>query len=231
MKAYGEWRYSSTILDLGTGWRRVVSFTPRPLYPEGKSPRYTLCSRLAGLPRHSGRCGEKKSLASVGNWTPAFQLVARRYTDWAIPTPHMSYHNSDKILFVAMVGGPVASLSPSSEGLWWLWRLNIHDGSVFNGVSKQPAEGCLLACLSDTLLSDEEKGVCRLCGPCSFSNKQSCVQGLPTWVADTSMEAQTPCGLNLLRRPLSWLILDRCDYYDYVDGYGLVQPLQSLLHI
>jgi hypothetical protein len=32
MKTYGEWRYGSTILDLGTRWRSVVSFTPLPLY-------------------------------------------------------------------------------------------------------------------------------------------------------------------------------------------------------
>jgi hypothetical protein len=32
----GEWRYSSTILDLGTRWRWVVSFMPWPLYPWGK---------------------------------------------------------------------------------------------------------------------------------------------------------------------------------------------------
>jgi hypothetical protein len=29
----GEWKYSSTILDRGTGWRGVVTFTPPPLYP------------------------------------------------------------------------------------------------------------------------------------------------------------------------------------------------------
>jgi hypothetical protein len=29
----GEWRYSSTILYLGTRWRWVVYFTPLPLYP------------------------------------------------------------------------------------------------------------------------------------------------------------------------------------------------------
>jgi hypothetical protein len=29
----GEWRHSSTILRLGTRWRWVVSFAPRPLYP------------------------------------------------------------------------------------------------------------------------------------------------------------------------------------------------------
>jgi hypothetical protein len=29
----GEWRYSSTFLDLGTRWRLVISSTPLPLYP------------------------------------------------------------------------------------------------------------------------------------------------------------------------------------------------------
>jgi hypothetical protein len=28
-----EWRYNSTIHDLSTRWRRVVSFMPRLLYP------------------------------------------------------------------------------------------------------------------------------------------------------------------------------------------------------
>jgi hypothetical protein len=39
MKTYGEWRYSSTFLDLGTRWRRVVSFTPLQLLPTGKELR------------------------------------------------------------------------------------------------------------------------------------------------------------------------------------------------
>jgi hypothetical protein len=34
----GEWRYSSTILDLGTRWKCVVSIKTRPLYPREKSP-------------------------------------------------------------------------------------------------------------------------------------------------------------------------------------------------
>jgi hypothetical protein len=34
----GEWRYSSTILHLGTRWRCVIGFTSRPLYPRGKIP-------------------------------------------------------------------------------------------------------------------------------------------------------------------------------------------------
>jgi hypothetical protein len=31
MKTYGKCRYSSTIIDLGTRWKCVISFTPRTL--------------------------------------------------------------------------------------------------------------------------------------------------------------------------------------------------------
>jgi hypothetical protein len=46
-------------LDLGTSWRWVVNFTPRPLYPQGKSPWYPLDRRLGGP---HGRRGEEKIL-------------------------------------------------------------------------------------------------------------------------------------------------------------------------
>jgi hypothetical protein len=39
MKSIGEWKYSSTNLDLCTRWRRVVSFKPQSLYLRGKVPR------------------------------------------------------------------------------------------------------------------------------------------------------------------------------------------------
>jgi hypothetical protein len=42
-------------LDLGTSWRKVVSFTPRPLYTRGKSPRYPLDRSLGGPQSRSGR--------------------------------------------------------------------------------------------------------------------------------------------------------------------------------
>jgi hypothetical protein len=48
------------ILDLGTRWRWVVSFTPRPLYPRGKSPWYPLDRRLGGPQSRYGRGGERK---------------------------------------------------------------------------------------------------------------------------------------------------------------------------
>jgi hypothetical protein len=53
----GEWRYGSTILNLGTKWRWVVRFTPRPLYSRGNSPWYPLDKKLIGPQSRSGRCG------------------------------------------------------------------------------------------------------------------------------------------------------------------------------
>jgi hypothetical protein len=57
-------------LDLGTSWRWVVSFTPRPLYPQGNSPRYPLDRRLDGPQSWSGRRGEDKILDPTGTRTP-----------------------------------------------------------------------------------------------------------------------------------------------------------------
>jgi hypothetical protein len=44
--------------DLGASWRSVVSSTPRPLCPRGKSPRYPLDRRLGGPQNRSGQRGE-----------------------------------------------------------------------------------------------------------------------------------------------------------------------------
>jgi hypothetical protein len=57
----GDWRYSSTILNLGNRWRWVVSFTPWPLYL-----RHPLDRRLGGPQRWSGCCGEEKNLVMPG---------------------------------------------------------------------------------------------------------------------------------------------------------------------
>jgi hypothetical protein len=75
-----EYRYSFTILDFGTGWRLVVSFTLLSLYSLGVSPRYRLDRRLGGPQRRSGFCGEEKC-CPAGNRTRAVQPVARRYTE------------------------------------------------------------------------------------------------------------------------------------------------------
>jgi hypothetical protein len=61
MKTYrGSGCTSPCILDLGTSWRRVVSFMHRPLYPRGKNPWYSLDRKLVGPQSRSGHIGEEK---------------------------------------------------------------------------------------------------------------------------------------------------------------------------
>jgi hypothetical protein len=57
------------IFNFAARWRGVVSFTPRSLYPQGKSPWYPLDRRLGGHQIRSGRSGEKKKshFAPAGN--------------------------------------------------------------------------------------------------------------------------------------------------------------------
>jgi hypothetical protein len=56
-------------LDLGTSWVLVVSFTPWPLYPRGKDPRYPLDRKLGGPQSRSGRCGAEKVLDPTRNFS------------------------------------------------------------------------------------------------------------------------------------------------------------------
>jgi hypothetical protein len=63
MKAYwGVEVYLHSFFDPGTRWRWVVSFTPRPLYPQGKTSWYPLDRRLGGPQSRSGRGGEESLL-------------------------------------------------------------------------------------------------------------------------------------------------------------------------
>jgi hypothetical protein len=81
MKAYcGSGGIATHILDLGTRWRRVVSFTPWPLYPQGKSPWYPLDRRLGGMQSWSGCSEEKISQLLPELEAPIIQPVAQCYT-------------------------------------------------------------------------------------------------------------------------------------------------------
>jgi hypothetical protein len=53
------------ILNLGTRWRRVISFTLRSLYPRKKSLRHPVDRRLGGLQSLSGRGGEETKIPSL----------------------------------------------------------------------------------------------------------------------------------------------------------------------
>jgi hypothetical protein len=69
------------ILGLGTRWRWVVGFTPRPLYPQGRSPWYPLYRRLGGPQSRSGRGGEEKNSQPMQGLEPQIiQTVAQCYT-------------------------------------------------------------------------------------------------------------------------------------------------------
>jgi hypothetical protein len=82
MKAYwGSGGITPRILDLGTRWRWVVSFTPQLIYPQGKSPWYPLDRRLGGPQNRSGRAGEEKNSQPLPGLEPQIiQPVAQRYT-------------------------------------------------------------------------------------------------------------------------------------------------------
>jgi hypothetical protein len=58
-----ESMYSSTILHFGNRLRWVASFTPRPLYPWGKSHRPPMNMRLDGFQSRSRRRGEEKNIS------------------------------------------------------------------------------------------------------------------------------------------------------------------------
>jgi hypothetical protein len=66
----GEWKYISIILDLGTRWRWVVRFIPRPLYRWGKSSRWA--------PEQV--CAVRISPVPWGNGSPAVQPRAHHCT-------------------------------------------------------------------------------------------------------------------------------------------------------
>jgi hypothetical protein len=70
-----EWRCSS-ILDVYTRWRCVVSLMPLPLYPQGRSLYCPLLRRLGGPQSWSGHWNRDKSLVPAGNRNTGLQPVA-----------------------------------------------------------------------------------------------------------------------------------------------------------
>jgi hypothetical protein len=71
----------------GTRWRWVVSFTPRPLYLQGKTPWYPLYRRLGGPQSRSGRGGEEKNSEppqGTEYWNPDRPTRSTALYHWAI---------------------------------------------------------------------------------------------------------------------------------------------------
>jgi hypothetical protein len=104
MKAY--WRSEGIaphILDLGTRWRWVVTFTSWPLYPQEKSSWYPLDRRLGG-PQSQTWWGEKYS-ALTGIQAPNHPAHSPVLCHWALPAHVYIYYafkfqnNISKICF------------------------------------------------------------------------------------------------------------------------------------
>jgi hypothetical protein len=116
----GEWRYSCTILNFGTGRSWVVSFTPRPFYTRGNSPLYPLDRRLGGSQSRYGRRGEETNLAPAGNRTPAVQPLSPSLYWLSYPGSHVKHVGVEN----CEEGGPI-----SEQGVWRirsdqeLWKL------------------------------------------------------------------------------------------------------------
>jgi hypothetical protein len=71
-----EWRYSTTILDLGTIWSSVVSFTPRQLYLRERAPGTHWIGGWVGPTARLDVMEKRKYLVPAGNRIPAVQAVA-----------------------------------------------------------------------------------------------------------------------------------------------------------
>jgi hypothetical protein len=62
------------ILNLGTSWIIVFSFTPRPLCSQEKSRQYQLNKTLGGTQSRSGRFGEDKNINPLPGFEPQISI-------------------------------------------------------------------------------------------------------------------------------------------------------------
>jgi hypothetical protein len=125
LRRTGEWRYSSTILDLGTCWRWAVSFTPRPLYPRECRRRYPLDRRLGGPQSRFGRCGEERNLVPL----KLTHLLHVNKTLRNVTMHSSSYGNSRADITNFMELSPsweTASCAATQELLVNLWNNKVH---------------------------------------------------------------------------------------------------------
>jgi hypothetical protein len=103
----------------------VVSFTVRPLYPEGKSPWYPLDRRPGGPQGRFGRGGIEKNSQPLAGLEPLIiQPVAQRYTNelsrlqWR-HIPCLLKHHPMKTYWVSGRTAPRINL-----GTTWRWVVN-----------------------------------------------------------------------------------------------------------
>jgi hypothetical protein len=114
-------------LNLGSSWRWVVSFTPLPLYPQGKNTRSSLNKRIAGLQSRCGRRGENSWPYRESNSDPSVvQPIVNRYPDYAIPGSHRVYVRCYNLLTQLSPSWEAASCAATQELSRILWNPKVH---------------------------------------------------------------------------------------------------------
>jgi hypothetical protein len=144
MKKYcGNRGIAPLILNLGNRWKWLVSFTPRPLYPQGKSPWHPLDRRLMG-PRAVLEAVVKKKIPSPRGEsyprTPTVQPIGQHYTDWAITAlatktyPCLTKHRDTETY-----GGDPGILNVCTR---WQWAVSFTPRPIYSqGKSRRYAFG------------------------------------------------------------------------------------------
>jgi hypothetical protein len=104
----------------------VVSFTPQPLYRQGKSPCHSLDRRLGGSQSRSGRGGEEESYQLLpGLENPIIQPVAQSYTT-ELYKFQMNRNTSVSVVTVYRI---VDRVSISRRGRNFIFRHRVQTGS------------------------------------------------------------------------------------------------------
>jgi hypothetical protein len=112
----GEWRYTSTTLDLSIRWRLVVSFMPLLLHPWGICPWYLLDRKLCEPHFQSGCHGEETSFDPAINDILVIQSIAHDYINSTIPTPlHLIF---DKYFILIEIFTPFLHSSVAVMKIW-----------------------------------------------------------------------------------------------------------------
>jgi hypothetical protein len=125
VKAYwGSGIVTPSILDLDTSWRWVVSFTPRLLYPQGKSPPGTHWIGGWVGPRAGLDAVVWRKIPSPCRDSNPPDLPARRRVlyHWAIPTLHRTKINKNNHYLIF----PIHNLSCLHFSRIWKYKGTVH---------------------------------------------------------------------------------------------------------
>jgi hypothetical protein len=118
------------ILDLGTRWRWVVSFMPRSLYPQGKSPWYSLDRRWWGerfqaptgarTPDYPARSVWRKGRSKTISQTKARELFSQFKNSGCVLLHGINYiQNTKQSEYHTRVYPKVSGLATWSENCKW----------------------------------------------------------------------------------------------------------------